>query len=292
MSVIPIWNVPTLGLTNRHGFDGTVRPSWLMVGYRKSKDILLEFGKGKLVRSINEPIAEISHNGDDGQDSNYVIKGKMPGNARIEVRDPKTNALQTTLAVTVKDERNLGISFNFCEDGLYNKTKLRPAIANDLIAELNSIYVEQTNILFSLLKAVPLELKNVLGDIVREEPDVVDPKVKTGFAKLSQSWEWDKIFRTNADNGINVYFVPSDQQTSGRNDTLIYTKDDNCIIEDGGADTVYSLAHAIGRILGCQFTSDLNKQNHLMFWDQGLGKDFLSRSDNFIPKVNANVMNP
>lgn len=290
MAVIQ-WQVPTLGLDLRWGLDKTARPTWFTVPYRGSKQLLLQFGKGQLVKSINPPIADVSHDGDEGQNSFYVIEGKMPGNARIEVRDPRTRELNATLAVNVKTEKEYGVSFNFCEDGSYNKTVLQPGIANDLIAGLNSIYMNQTSITFSLLKAAPLELKMIMGDIVREQPDVVDPKEKTGYSRLGQSSQWDKVFAANADNGFNIYFVPSDKPAA-QNDTLIYTKGDNCIIEDGRQLPSYTLAHAIGRMLGCPFTSDPNKMNHLMFWHPGVGKNFFSRSDNFIPRDNANVMNP
>jgi hypothetical protein len=278
----------------RWGFDETTRPNWLMVGVGESKMMLLDFAHGKLVKSVNPHIVEVSDHGMEGQSRKIFFEGKAIGPpTRVEVRDPQTNGLESVLEVGVKANREIGLSFNFVVDYSGHKTIHGPGIAQDLIVSLYLIYNPQTYISFSLLRAAPLELDYVFHDIVREERDVVNKNEKTGHARMDHEWRWDKIFAKNAENGFNIYFVPVDPGTDrNKNDTLVFTKGDNCIIEDGKQPPIYTLAHAIGRMLGCPFTSDINHMNHLMFWDPKLGKDFFSRSDDFIPKRAANIMNP
>jgi len=288
----PQWRIPSIGLGNRFGFDETARPPWLMVGHRKIKTMLLEFGRGKLVKSMTPHIADISKDGsDEGDNSFFMIEGKSPGQGRIEVRNPKTRALEAALAVSVKNEMTYGVTFNFVQDYLNNKTTLQSGIADALKDSLNEIYRDQTNITFELLQARHLPIDLILNDAVIEERDIIDNKMKTGFARLPQEREWNKIFAANANDGFNIYFVPSDKKAS-ENDTLVFTKGSNCIIEDGKQLPMYTLAHAIGRMLGCDFTTDRNRMNQLMFWDPGVESKFFSRSDDCIPRDCANIMNP
>lgn len=290
MSLKPTWKARTLELN--WGFDETVTPNWLMVGHGESTSMLLDFAAGKIIRSTNPRIVEVSDGGMEGQSRVIWFEGKSPGPpTRVEVRDPNTNSLESVIEVSVKENRAIGISLNFVVDGVGNKTVRGPGTAPVLIDDLNNIFDPQANVSFELLRAAPLEIKNVLGDVVREEPDIMDKNRKTGFARVASEWMWDKIFAQNAENGFNIYFVPIDKKVTD-NDTLVFTKGDNCIIEDGKQLPIYTLAHAIGRMLGCPVTSDLNHMNHLMFWDPGVGKDFFTRRADFIPKRCANIMNP
>ena len=287
MSVIPQWKVPTLSLELRWGFDDTVTPNWLMVPYRETKQMLLEFGKGKVVKSAHPNIADVSHNGDEGNNSFWDIEGKLPGRARIEVWDPRTGSLGKTLAVRVKTDQVYGVCLNFVKDPSGTKTTLDPSIGDDLITRLNEIYFHQTNIKFEKLFARWIEVDMILGDVIQEEKDLDNNK--TAFSRISGEWHWKKTFTKFADNGFNVYFVPASDPT--KNETLVYTHKENTVIEDGRQPPIYTLAHAIGRMLGAPVITDPNKMNQLMFWQQDLGPAN-DRSDDFIGRDTANIMNP
>ena len=291
MSLIPQWKVPT-GLGGRWGFDETATPRWLLVGHRESKAMLLDFAPGKIVKSVNQHIAAVSDGGMEGQSRFFMIEGKSPGRTHVEVRDPKTNALQSLLAVRVKKERKFRISFHFVEDKGGNKTVHQPGIVDNLIDDLNNIYQSQTNIMFELWGAGELKLDFHLISGITEGWDA-KKKEWTGDGTIAPKDLWNKVFATKGDRSadFNIYLIPADQPVN-TNDTLIFTDLDNCIIEDGRQSLVYAVAHAVGRMLGCPITSDPNKMNQLMFWDPGIGSNFFSRSDDFIPKHCANIMNP
>jgi hypothetical protein len=291
MSLIPQWKVPT-GMGVRWGFDETVTPRWLMVGHQESKAMLLDFAPDKIIKSINPRIAAISDGGMEGQSRFFMIEGKSPGRTNIEVRNPKTNVLESLLAVRVKKERKFRVSFHFVEDKGGNKTVHHTGIADNLIDELNNIYESQTNIMFELWGAGDLKLDFNLNSGIMEGWDA-NKKQWTGDGKIALKDFWKKVFVTKGDRAadFNIYLIPADQPAN-LSDTLIFTDLDNCIIEDGRQPVTYAIAHAIGRMLGCPITSDPNKMNQLMFWDPGIGANFFSRSDDFIPRNCVNIMNP
>ena len=291
MSLIPQWKAPN-GLAGNWGFDETATPRWLMVGHRESKAMYLDFAAGATVKSLNPRIAHVSEQFMDGQSRVFMIEGKSPGRTTIEVRDAKTNALHSRLAIKVKKERKFRLSFHFVEDKGGNKTVHLPDTANALIDELNGIYEPQTNAEFELWGAGELKLDfNLISGII----EGWDAKKKqwNGDGRISPKEFWNKVFATKGDRSadFNIYLIPSDQSPN-TSDTLIFTQLDNCVIEDGRQPLIYSTAHAIGRMLGCPVTSDPNKMNQLMFWDSGIGANFFSRSSDFIPRDCANIINP
>jgi hypothetical protein len=292
MALKPQWKPATISGTTWTGFDQTATPPWLMLPHMQGKAMLLDFAAGKIVRSVHPRIAKITAETGSGQSRVIWFEGKNPGNARIEVSDPG-GGLEATLGISVKLERKYGIGFFFVEDKWGDKTIHQQGIEEDLIKELNGIYFDQTNITFESNGAIPLKMDIDLDDVVVESRDIIDKKVMTGFSRIRQEWVWKKIFKANepGSRGFNIFFVPADKKTSD-NDTLIFTDGNNCVIEDGRQSLIYSLAHSIGRMLGCDFTSDPNRMNQLMFWDPGIGKDFFSRSDDFIPRNCVNTMNP
>ena len=100
---------------------------------------------------------------------------------------------------------------------------------------------------------------------------------------------WRDIFRKldNRQADFNVYFVPTEDPINTNRNDIAFVDGTNCVIEDGfiGLDKI--LPHTVGRLLGCPVTFDLNHIQFLMFWN-----DTIFRSDNFIPKDCAEVMNP
>jgi hypothetical protein len=292
MSIKPQWKVPMQGLGLDWGFDETVRPQWLLLAPRSSKAMLLDFGQGKIVKSVNPRIADVNDEGMEGQSRFFMIEGKSVGRTIIEVRNEITNALETTLQVEVKKTKKLRVSFLFVEDKRGKRTIHAYDVADTLIDELNGIYANQTNLIFEMGTIDDVKLDVSLLDFVIEGWDSKSKK-RTGEATLSPKDVWNKVFANRSDRSadFNVYFVPTDDILT-TNETLVYTSWNNCVLEDGRQLPIYTLAHAIGRMLGCPTTSDPNKMNQLMFWDPGIGKDFFSRSDDFIPRDCARIMNP
>lgn len=288
MSLIPHWKAPS----GNWGFDETATPRWFMVGHRASKAMLLDFAAGKVVKSVNRHIADVQEDSPEGQSRFFMIKGKSPGRTRIEVRDGRTNALEAVLEVEVKRKQQLKISFHFVEDKKGTRTIQSYSITEDLIEGLNNIYESQTNLTFELGSINDLKLDIGLIDFVIEGRD---PKSKemTGEARLGPKDVWNKVFAAKSDKSadFNVFFVPTDPALT-TNETLVFTDWTNCVMEDGRQLPIYTLAHAVGRMLGCPITSNPNKMNQLMFWDPGIGANFFGRSDDFIPRDCVRIMNP
>jgi hypothetical protein len=288
----PRWKEPTLGLERAWGFDGTAVPAWFMVPHTPgiaTKTLRLDFASGKLVRSINPRVASLVEEAPDPVSRFFGFRGRTPGRARIEVRDPKTNALESVLEVSVKGRLNLRISFHFVEDKAGDRTIRQPDIVEGLIDELNSIYEDQTNIRFSEGSGGDVKLDLHLNDVVTEEM-VAKTKRLTGEALLLGKSAWNQIFAKKRDRlaDFNIFFVPTDEPVNTNRNALPYTDSDgNCVIEDGREGLDMILPHAVGRMLGCPFTTDPNHIQQLMFWD-----DTIRRTGNFIPKACANIMNP
>jgi hypothetical protein len=82
------------------GLDLTAQPAWFMSSYKENKYILLMFADKKIVKNINPDIVDIKETMGGGNERTFEIYGKKPGfTARIEVRDPQTNALEKALEV-------------------------------------------------------------------------------------------------------------------------------------------------------------------------------------------------
>ncbi len=286
----PQWKEPTTGLEGQWGFDGTATPAWFMVPHGvhhgDSKTLRLDFANGKLVKSVNPRIADITEQSPDPQSRFFDIAGKMPGRARIEVRDPKTNALESVLEVSVKHKKPQRISFHFAEDRGGNRTIRQPNIVDGLIDDLNGIYKDQTNITFELGWTQDIKLDIHLIDVVAEEKDA-KTKVPTGEGHLIGKRTWEGIFAKKNDGlaDFNIYFVPTNEPADKNLNVLPYTDiSGNCVIEDGAAGLDIILPHAVGRMSGCP--PDFSNRQLLMFFD------FVIRRDgNFIPKACANIMN-
>jgi hypothetical protein len=276
------------------GFDETATPPWFMVPHRLLKRIDLDFAGGKSVKSINPRIAKATDTtfgtpSGATQTRDIEIYGKNPGRTRIEVRDPNTKALESTLEVSVKTSRTLRIGFHFVEDKAGDKTTRTPDIVEGLIDDLNGIYDRQTNITFRDGSGGDVKLDIDLNDVVIEEIDAKTKKF-TGEAIILGKSIWREIFVKKRDRlaDFNIYFVPTDKPINTNLNTLPYTDaSGNCVIEDGREGLDMILPHAIGRMLGCPFTNDFNHIQHLMFWD-----DTIRRNGNFIPKHCVNIMNP
>jgi hypothetical protein len=192
------------------------------------------------------------------------------------------------LEVSVKNGQRQKISFHFVEDRGGNRTTRQPDVVDGLIDLLNGIYEAQTNISFEGWSGGDIKLDTYLTDVVAEERDAKS-KTLTGEAIIIGKGIWREIFAKKRDNSadFNVYFVPTDEPANTNRNAIPYTDfDGNCVIEDGREPLDIILPHAIGRMLGCPITTDPNNIQQLMFWD-----DTLRRSDNFIPKACANIMN-
>lgn len=290
----PQWKTITgMGFEHSSGFDKNATPPWLMVGSRKDKYLELDFAAGKLVKSNTPQIADIKEViSMGGQSRLFNITGKRPDRrpARIEVRDPTTNRLESVLEVSVKNERPMSISFHFVEDKAGDMTTRKFEDVGDIIKELDDIYYPQTNIKFRLEHSSYLKLDIDLGDVVDARTDEKG-YLLSGEAFIYGKQMWRKIFAKNDRSAyFNVYFVPT-ETPNNRNDLLFYDGF-NCVIEDGTVVPEFVLAHAIGRILGCAPTSRADQQHHLMFWGTATAKYFTARDANFIPKEWVNRMNP
>ncbi|MEW6129656.1 MAG: hypothetical protein AB1757_21630 [Acidobacteriota bacterium] len=293
MSLKPQWKEPTLGLENKWGLDKNAAPPWFMVGHREIKTLLLEFGAGKIVRSVNPRIASISDSGGGFFD----IKGESPGPpTRIEVIDIATRSLEATLEVAVKRPKRQRISFHFVEDRRGDKTTHSFDKAQTVVDELNTIFTHQTNLVFELGWIDDVKVDIDLGDVLVESVNKKNQRFSDEGTIIGKSI-WRKLFITKRDGraDFNVYFVPT-EEVNNRNLTLFWD-DTNCVIEDGVIEPEFILPHLIGRMYGCEPTSSPLRDHHLMFWDAGFqdanwASMFRRRSDNFIPKRWANLMNP
>lgn len=293
MSLRPQWKEPTLGLENKWGLDKNASPSWFMVGVGQTKTLVLEFGTGKIVRSSNPRIADIAN-----RDGDFIdIKGKLPGPpVRIEVINPATGTLESTLEVAVKRAKNQRISFHYVEDRAGDRTKLSFDVAETLVSDLNTIFNDQTNIQFELGWVDDVKVDIDLGDVLVEGEDKKKQRY-TGESKIIGKSIWKKLFMKKRDPlaHFNVYFVPT-EEVNNRNLTLFWD-DTNCVIEDGVIDPSFILPHLIGRMYGCEPIATTMLDHHLMFWDAGFQDAnwtnmFRRRKENFIPKRWANFMNP
>lgn len=281
----PQWKAPS----PEWGFDKNATPDWFTVSHVEGwKEMQLDFGQGKDVKSVNPRIAKINDVGMDGQTRIFRIEGKNPGRTKIEVRNLRTKALESLLEVSVKSRRTLSISFHFVEDRGGNRTVRQPGIIDALIDDLNGIYDIQTSLSFQMYSFADIKLNTHLTDVVVEEKDE-KTKSPTGEANIIGKGIWREIFAKKGDRlaDFNVFFVPTDEPVNTNRNALPYTDyRGNCVIEDGREGLDMILPHAIGRMLGCPITNDLSHIQHLMFFD-----DTLRRSGNFIPKHCANIMN-
>jgi hypothetical protein len=282
----PQWKEPTVGLEGTWGFDRTSTPPWLMVGVGQGKAMLLEFASGKLVKSVNDRIAAVTEQGSDPSGRFFEIKGgTYPASTRIEVRNPTTRNLETTLAVSVKGKKRQRVSFHFVEDKAGDKTTRQLDIVDGLIDELNSIYENQTNITFETGVFGDVKVDMDLDDVVLKG---FDPKTKSRTGEpITLQRPWREIVR-KGDKGsdFNVFFVPSQSP-----EALLLTQGSDCVIEDGVPLLDVHLPHEIGLSLGCPPTVDFNQGHHLMF-SATSNPNVNPRNGNFIPKACANIMNP
>jgi len=282
----PQWREPTADVERQWGFDPSAAPPWLMVGVGQSKAMLLQFASGKVVRPVNERIAAITEQPPDPQGRFFFIDGRSPSSTRIEVRDPRTQALEATLAVSVKRKKRQTISFLFVEDQARDRTTRSPDIVDGLIDELNSIYENQTNITFESRGFADVKVDIDLGDVVFKGWDA-KTKAWTG-EPITLQRPWREIVR-RGDKGadFNVFFVPSESF----DEPLVFTQDNNCVFEDGAQLVDVLLPHEIGLAFGCSPTADFNQAHHLMFSFTS-NPNINPRNGNFIPKACANIMNP
>jgi hypothetical protein len=282
-----IWKAPP-GDENRWGFDGNEKPPWLMVHLAPGggKQMYLDSAAGKILRSTVPHIAEVSDHGTDGSSRVAWIEGRLPGRARIEVLNPSTGAVEAVLSVRVKRKIFRTISFYFVEDKGGEKTTRQPAIIDNLITQINDIFESQANVVLESGGFQNIKLDFHLTDVVTLYSS-------SRMEKLYREDMWNKVFRMHRGGfyDLSVFFVPVPIWHGDRND-VVFTKDNNCIVEDGAMGPEYVVPHAIGRMLGCLVTSDPNKINHLMFWDPGSATSIFPRSDNFIPKSCINILNP
>ncbi len=282
-----VWKAPP-GNENDWGFDRNEMPPWLMVHHAPGggKIMYLDFAGGKRLSSNNPRVADVSDLRMDGMSRVVWIEGRMPGRARIEVRNPSTDALEGMLTVRVKPKISRTINFFFVEDKGGEKTTRRPNIVDGLIDAMNQIYEGQTNVRFESGGFQDIKLDFHLNDVVALNSS-------TGIEKLYREDMWNKLFARyrGGSNELSVFFVPVPIWHGDRND-VVFTKDNNCVIEDGAIGPDFILPHAVGRMLGCPVTSDPNKINHLMFWDPGSPTSIFPRSDNFIPKRCNSILNP
>lgn len=290
----PQWKTPTgMGAEHSSGFDKDAVPPWLMIAPRGEKYLALDFAVGKVVKSINPNIADITDISIGGPSRLFKVTGKLPGRrpARIEVRDPRTNRLEAALDVSVKNQRPMSISFHFVEDKAGDTTNRKFEDAGDIIRELNKVYTPQTNIKFRLGRSSLLKVDIDLGDVIDARTNDKG-YLLTGEAFIYGKQMWKKIFATKADRmaHFNVYFVPTEKKDN-RNDLLFY-EGDNCVIEDGSFLPEFVLAHGIGRMFGCAPTSNPAQMHHLMYWGPATTAWFTPREHDFIPKDCANLMNP
>jgi hypothetical protein len=272
------------------GLDTTAIPTWLMVSYRSWRYIDLENAANKKVESVNRGVAEINETGTSlgANLRSFSIFGRMPGKARIEVRDSKTKALESTLEVSVKKNRQFTISFFLVEDRAGNKLQNMRYQLEDfeyLISDLNGIFKPQTKVRFALGRSLEeIKLKTHLGDVVLEEKDKTGSPTGDGIIVGKQIWR--EIIRKNADKfaDFNVFFVPPDGHWQNNRNDIVFIDGYNCVIEEGNIRTDWVLAQAIGRMFGCPFHN--NAHNELMFFAPGY-----VRTDNFIPRDAANIIN-
>lgn len=292
MAPTPQWKVPAEILENRWGFDKTAMPPWFMVGHRSDKTLLLDFAMGKLVKSDRPHIVEVKEVGMVGQSREFWIKGKIPGPARIEVRDPSTNRVEAVLDVLVKTPRQYAISFHFVEDKAGDATNRKFEDVEGIIAKLNDIYTSQTNVEFQLGSASPLKVDMYLHDVLEARTNNNGERLSSP-AFIYGEKTWRKIFATKDDRRarFNFYFVPA-KEPNNRNDLLFFDLA-NCVIEDGvGAMVEFLVPHAIGRMFGCAPTSHDALRHHLMFWGRSGPTHFFPSRGGFIPKACVNLMNP
>lgn len=297
-----------------NGFDRIPMPPWQIVQVGGGCLMYLHRGDKLVVKSQNNNIATVKEVTDKGQPPfmprEFFIKGNSPGNTFIDARDPKSSVLVARLEVAVKDTLTLKIAFHFVEDKAGDKTNRQPDIVDDLIDELNKIYVNQTQIQFEKTRAVPVKVNRNLGDVVRQveagkdlsearrkmenrfrglKPEIIKVGEELVESRPNSKREWSEIVKQGDPTAdFNVFFVPW-VQPKDRNElpNLSLTIGNNCVIEDDGPQPEVTLPHEVGIFLGCPITYDPRNKRLLMFSNPG---SFTPRSDNLIPKSCANTM--
>ncbi len=153
------------------------------------KQMYLDFAAGKLLRSTAPHIAEVSDHGTDGASRVAWIEGRLPGRTRIEVRHPRTGAVEAVLAVRVKRKIFRTINFFFVEDKGGEKTTRQPGIIDNLIDEMNNIIESQANVRFESGGFQNIKLDFHLTDVVALQS-------ATGTEKLYREDMWTRRLQT------------------------------------------------------------------------------------------------
>lgn len=300
MALTPKWNEPP-GLKAAWGFDDTTtRPPWFLVGLGSSKALYLDFAAGMKVKSVHSGIAVIHEEMMDQQSRVFMIEGKNLGRVHIEVRDPGTKSLLSILLVSVKQSIKMPVNFHFVEDHYGNKPVTKQGIVSDLIDNLNEIYDNQTNLSFELgyvedLKESDLKIRGGLPtDTVWERVDGRGQEVQEHhYAGGKSFWKEvaKKLSKRYYSQYIDVFFVPADLKTVNINNVMLYTDSDTriCVTDADPRSADYLIPVGVGSALGCPFS---DKMNELMFWDGDIRKTFMSRSQNWIPRADAEILNP
>jgi len=269
-----------------YGFDKSVNPYWQMVPLDGEKDVYLDNAAGMTVQILNANIAQVSEttiNNVPGQQRRlFKLTGKSRGQTYLEVR--KDNVLKTRLEIDVKEEKKLGLAFNFVTDKGKHTTIKNPSDVPYWITILNEIYHPQANVSFTHCSTRSVKIKNNLG-----------PEVDSIDANYS-GWEWDVIVKERDNSAdINLFFVwkiakhtPNGASFPKGSNTL---KD--CLIADfiirPFEIEIVVMAHEIGHALGIRndqhFYHPKNRGRVVMYYiSRFAGREF--------PKIHANMINP
>jgi hypothetical protein len=262
-------------MTINDGFDGSGPTPWQMVPVGGWK-LLRLFGRPGCVdlQSDTPNVASVTF-GDLGICVEMYIRGLTPGTANIVAKDADGN--ESRLAVTVKPRRPVRTTFNFVSDNAGHRTTRQPDL-DDLIANINSIYIPQANVVFTLQGRRSVCIPQDLGKtIVTQRHSNPNPP----------AWDhWpDIVQRKHANADFNVFFVWDLQFDDDTRDVDATTDDSgNCLCEDVLGDSLSrTLAHESGHFLGLD--DDTKNQNWLMYFSD-------ERTGVKIPRIQADFINP
>jgi len=224
--------------------------SWQLVPKGGNRELVLQSGGGLNVIDVGAhkkiiDLKETTQGGLKMQNRKFIIKGLKAGETVIWAKDSKRT--QAQIVVEVKPQRVVKIAFNYVEDKAGHKTKRTPKTANDILKNLNAIFLPQANVKFLLISADRLKINKDLGQVIMRDK-------KTSFKD-----EFSILVKKRVQAAqINVFFVwecqkqGSSGETEGYAEIAISRNDKtNCMVEDSlGSSLEKVIAHEVGHNLG------------------------------------------